>query len=661
MGLGTALAIGGSLIAGKLGSDATKKQAKIQANSIKEAGEIDSAARNKAISQVLEIFGPSLVEFNESMQGSIDLLEQGRISTSDLMTQSAQNVSTITQQGGQAALNAMLGLPSPETVSTAQQPTQQIAQQATQQPVLPQRPKPQNLARGIGTQPAQQQPQALATDNAFAQSQGIGASIDTPMTADQITSNALQNVNWGVDTHPGAQGATPFPEGYNPMTGPQVVDPGAQPSAFQPQQQLTGELMPRDYNFQQQGINIPKGTGAGFMGAVDAVQQGADLGRADLAAGATGALESLNTQSGVARDDIGEGRDFALNQIQQAIQAGRSGTTQGVGSINSGVDRAIGFLNPYMSAGREALDPLMALSGVRGQEAFDAARMNDPAYNLALQESERALGRSAAVTGGIGSGNVKGRFQLNAQQQAAADIDRQLGRFRAITGAGQQAAGTAGGYSTQGGIAAGGLQARGGELEAQQLSRMADVGIRSSEQLSSIAQALGVSESQVLQSLGGNLSNIDVSTGQQIGGMRETAGINAANIIQGTAGQQASIDAGLAQQLANLDQNTLNNIVNSIQSGAGTNLSSQQQLSATLANLGIGAGTSAANTAIGVGQAQAQGVTNPIGNAINTGIGLYASGGLNQTPSTGYTPYSGGYGNTGADYSNVTNKNWGGI
>ena len=110
---------------------------------------------------------------------------------------------------------------------------------------------------------------------------------------------------------------------------------------------------------------------------------------------------------------------------------------------------------------REALNPLLALSGVRGQEAFDSALINDPAYNYALRNSETALSRNAGVTGGIGSGNTKGRFQRNAQDMGAANIDRQLGRFRSITDAGQRAAGTAGGFATQGGIASGQLQAQG--------------------------------------------------------------------------------------------------------------------------------------------------------------------------------------------------------
>jgi hypothetical protein len=678
---GGIIAAGGAIASSKMSSDAQKKQAQIQANAIQSGGAIDSAARNKAISQVLEIFGPSLVDFNESMQGSIDLLEQGRISTGDLLTQSANNVSRITQQGGQSALNAMLGLPSPETVSTAQQPqtqaqapqgqvTQQQAQDALPSSII------NDDAFVRGAPKIEQQPIRGGIKPTSAPQGGIGSSLNVQPDGTVRPGGGINQIRALATDNAFQQGA---PTDFDPNSaftgiGPNPVNPD---SIYQSTAPLEGELLPRDYDFNQQGVTMPQGTNTGFLGAVDAVQAGADLGRQDLARGAAGSLESLGTQFGIARDDIGEGRDFALNQIQQAIQAGRSGINQGVGSIqqgtqqgvnaiNTGVDQAVGFLNPYMSAGKEALNPLLALSGVRGQEAFDAALINDPAYNLALQESERALGRSAAITGGIGSGNVKGRFQLNAQQQAAADIDRQLGRFRSITDAGQRAAGTAGGFATQGGIAAGGLesrggiasgqmQARGGELEADQLNQMASVGIRSSEQLSQIAQALGINESQVLQSLGGNLANIDVSTGQQIGGMREQAGINAANIIQGTSNQQAGIDAGLAQQLAGLDQDTLNNIINSIQSGAGTNLSSQQQLATILANMGVNAGTSGQQTAINLGQAEAAGVTNPIGNAINTGIGLYASGAFNQGVTNPYQPIRG---NTTADYTGADYQNW---
>lgn len=689
---------------------AQKDQARIQADAIAAGGAIDQAARNKAISQVLEIFGPSLVNFNESMQGSIDLMEQGRISTGDLLTQSAQNVSQITQQGGQNALNAMLGLPSPETVSTAQQPQKQTPSTAADntfdrpdqqpsQPDLRSTQQIQTMSRPSGPK-MNVQPDGSVRPGANQmvapqQQAGIGPSfnvqpdgtvrpgvqqgIQQQAISPQSTEDAMPyttNPKHVIDPDIPGYGINYGDHSMGPAVPEDVNQANMLNNAINSATPLEGELVPRDYNFNQQGIVMPQDTGAGLIGAVDAVQQGADLGRFDLAQGSRGALESLNTQTGIARDDIGQGRDFALNRIQEGISAARAGVSSGVGSINrgtakgvsainQGVDRATGYLNPYMAAGEEALNPYLALSGVRGQEAFDAARMNDPAYNLALQESERALGRNAAVTGGVGSGNTKGRFQLNAQQQAAADIDRQLGRFRSITDAGQQAAGTAGGFATQGGIAsgdlhsrggiaAGGLQARGGEFEASQLNRMGDVGIQSSQQLSQLAQQLGMSEAQVLQQLGGNLANIDVSTGNTIGGMRESAGINAANIIQNTSNQQAGIDAGLAQQLAGLDQNTLNNIVNSMQSGAGTNLSSQQQLATLLANMGIGAGTSGQQTAINLGQANASGVTNPIGNAINTGIGLYASGAFNQNSANPYQPASGGSQSdyTGNDYSN---------
>lgn len=812
-----------------------KKQAEMQADAISEGGAIDSAARNKAVSQVLEIFGPSLVDFNKSIQGSIDLMEQGRISTGDLLAQSAQNVSQITQQGGQSALNAMLGLPSPETVSTAQGgPVSSIAAPQNQTPQgqspynenmsgivesmggyvpiaksseydeegLPSRLPPKTIPQGKqariptpGRETVNDPRQylggveSLPTNTA---QQNMTAWDPTTLDTGFIQPTRTANNEIGVEGYPEGSGPIgPFPVGSQGYLD-QLAEQAAANSAYQAAPTLEGELLPRDYNFNQQGVVMPSGTNAGLVGAEDAVRSGADLGRFDLAQGATGALESLNQQAGVARGDIGQGRDFALNQIQQAIQAGRTGinqgidsinqgATQGVDAINQGANRSIGsinqgamqgvnainqgaaqgvnvinrgtqqgvsaigagadrgvseigrgvnqatsYLNPYMMAGQEALNPLLDLSGVRGQEAFDTARMNDPAYNLALQESERSLGRNAAVTGGIGSGNTKARFQLNAQQQAAADIDRQLGRIRAITDSGQDAANTAGGFQTQGGIASGNirnqagisqgnlinqggiassnilnqagqssgsilnqagvnrsnvinqagtntgnilnqagintgqLQVRGGENEANQLNRAGDIGIQSSQQLSQIAQQLGMSESEVLQQLGGNLVNIDVGTGNQIGGMRESAGINAANIIQNTTNQQAGIDAGLAQQLAGLDQETLINIANSIQSGAGSNLSSQQQLATLLANANIGAGTSGQQTAINLGRAQASGVTNPIGNAINTGIGLYASGAFNQ-PNQSYTPYNGGYGNNGADYSNVTNENWGGI
>lgn len=671
-----------TVVGGALNSKSSKKQAEVQADAITEAGQIDTAARNKAIGQVLEIFSPSLAEFNESLQGSIDLMEQGRISTGDLLTQSANNVSQIVQQGGQSALNAMLGLPSPANDSVIQQSA----------PANTKGVAPNNYQRDINPADYSKGAQSMVRTT-----QGINAGDtvpDMPMRDNYQPSSAGQVSPQNVNTRQGAPALAQTDgrvNGYDRVNGRYNLDgpltnyttPPPEAPAFTPTTPLEGDFIPRDYQFNQQGVTMPTGTNAGLLGAEQAVNNGANMGRFDLMQGSIGALDSLATQHGIARNDIGQGRNFALSQIQQGMNAGRDrynnaiseigggvnagvnainrGVDSGVASINHGVNRATSYLNPYMNAGKEALDPLLALSGVRGQEAFDNALINDPAYNYGLKNSEQALSRNAAVTGGVGSGNTMARFQQNAQDYGAANIDNQLSRYRSITDRGQQAASTAGGFATQGGIAAGNIQAQGGisagnmeyqgginagsmmaragEFESGQYNNMANVGLQSSQQLAQLAEQYGMSEADVLQQLGGNLANIDVGTGNAIGGMRENAGINASQIIQNNTNQLAGIDAGLAQQLAQLDQNTNNNIVNSIQTGAGTTLSTNQQLATILANMGVNAGSSAANTAINLGQANAAGITNPIGNAINTGIGLYASGAFSGSGSGGTNPY----------------------
>lgn len=681
MAISTGAAIlGGAVVSGVLGSNAAKKQAKTQAKAIENASAIDSEVRANAINQVVSLYGPALVDFNKSIQGSVDLMAQGKISTGQLLEQSANNTSNIIQQGGQAALNAMLGLPSP---------------QPTQQP----QGFPQDERVTGGYKPAQNNIDDVPVENlsdiqSLATDGGLGnqelTTID-PQYQNQGPQPANDNTSEYQDFNPSDYSHELTAEGnriryawqqsaYDQAVqdnainntsnqDQQVVEPiGGQITSnlYDNQDQVIDPVNQGAPTYNQQGLTVPQDANIGMLGAEQAILGGANQGRSDMLTGAAGALNSLGTQTGIARNDLLQGQDFALNKISEAIDAGKAGYAQGVKSINQatqsgvgaiggGVSQAVGFLNPYMQAGKQALNPLMDLSGVNGQAAFDAARMNDPAYNLAIKESERALGRNAAVTGGIGSGNTMGRFQLNAQEQAAADIDRQLSRFRAITDAGQSAASQAGSFTTQGGIAsgnllsqggiaAGNLQSQSGQLESDLLTRAGDVGINTGQNLSMLAQQLGMSEADVLQNLGGNLSNISTNAGQQIGGLRETAGINAANMIQGTANQQAGIQSGLGEQLANLDQATLTNVINAIQSGAGTNLNANQQLATTLANLGIGAGSSAADYQVALGQAQASGVTNPIGNAINTGLGLYALGAFkNNNSSNNNYNQQGGY------------------
>ncbi|NRA43002.1 MAG: hypothetical protein HRU21_11950 [Pseudomonadales bacterium] len=609
-----------------------KKQAKAAAAATERAGNLDSVARQKAIGVINETYPSAIATFNDTMRNTLDMFQQAQISSSELLTNSAENVERMISQGGQNALHAMLGLPAPAQNQPVDQQGNTEAQSRELGGIKPAMPESQ----------ASQMPQTFAqTDGTFRMG-GQQQMINQPdqVSQGQVAQEPVRSMGMDDFTPQKFMGRDPgSDENMMRIRDAQErnqAQQAQQASPVQAQQVMEGEFIPREApNLQQQNITMPTGTNAGFMGAEQSVVSAGDQARTDMMAGAEGALSAMGTRFGGARGDIEEGRNFSLGQHQKGIDAGQAGTRTGVQSVEAGVNRAIGYQQPYMSAGKEALNPYMALTGTRGQQAFDDALINDPAYNLALMESERSLGRNAAVTGGMGSGNTKGRFQLNAQQQAAADVDRQLNRYRGAVNMGQNAANQAGGYSAQGGAITGQMQQQGGRDTSNMMSRMGDVGTMSASQLSELAKTQGLSEAQILQQLGGNLSNIGMDTGRTVGGMRETAGINAANILQGTTGQQVSNEQNLTNNLYGLDQGTVANMGNTMQSAAGTTLQSELNQANSVANMNIGAGTSAANTAMGMGQAEMMGITNPWGNMANT-----VSGALSSTMGMGTpTPY----------------------
>lgn len=669
---GYAIAAVGGLVAADMQSDAQKDAAKKQADAIEKSSGISQASVNASIMSMLNIAGPALADHFKINQNSIDLFNQGRISSGNLIASGVQNAMNTLSQGGQASINALLGLPadapptanSPDVDPTTSGPITSVAQP------LPQQPQPGQVTTTVPTPDGGQQQVTLPTNP--------GANFTTP-----------GDVEWGtplVQPRPQRIGKPTQKDIDRPVMGGEpaalpVRNSDVGPQYAQTQQENKylnaafegggiGERGVRgsgqvgggtltgtggipivgadtlgggvfDAQFGERALNIPQavipqapaGTTAGLAGAEQALTGGLGQARTDLGIGAGLGLQQLNKGFGQARQDIGQGRDFALNQIQRAMSQAGQGYEKAAQTALSGAQQGVGFMSPYMEAGTEALDPYLALSGVRGQEAFDAARLNDPAYQLALKSSEQALGRQAALTGTLGSGNIMSQLQENAQMQAAADIDRQLGRLRAITSAGQQAAGTAGGFATQGGIAAGGIQAQGAGQQAD-LGRMAaQFEMQTGQNLGQLASQLGISEAQLLTQLGQNLSGAELQTGAQRAGLREQAGINLANLIQQQTGQQAGMQTGLATDLSNLDQQTLANIINTMQQAAGTQLGSRLGLGQTIGNIGIGQGSQQAQYAQQLGAAQAAGVTNPLGNALNTFLGLYASGAFDKPAS----------------------------
>jgi len=649
----------GTLASSVLSSNAQKDAAAVQADAIKDAQGMTDERYNQIRQDALGLFDNAMADTYAGMQEGRDLLLSGQASTQDIINQSFMNASQTLQTSGQQAINAMLGVsgqaPTVQNIQTAEQSlppeqqTQPVAQPAAGTDIIP---------SGLQTQPV---PGELGGQQAApTQETGLGQQFN-PQTGEP----------WDVSQ----ENKDAFLSGpsYGTPEGPEQFPGGQLPGQAQP---LEGDFIPAGYQGAQTGLDVPQGQ-FGLAGATQSLRDAEAQTRGDLALGTRTGLQGLSRELGFAGQEVRRGRDFGLNQMQSAMDTGRGditgAMTQGRGDIQSalsqgrgdisaaarqgastaqaGADRGVGFLNPYMQAGQGSIGSINALSGLSGQEAFDSALMDDPAYRYALERSEQSLGRQSALTGGIGGGNIAAELQRNAQMQAAADIDRQLGRMSNVRNAGLSAAGTAGGLTTQAGIAAGGMQSQAGRdlsslgaqagrdlsglgmQGAQNLSNismqggreMSNIGINASSQIADLARTMGISEMQAMQMLGQNLGQASMNTGQQIGGMQNQTGLNMANLIANQGQQQANLQSGYGQNLANLNQGTATNLANQAQNYGGAQAGLNTGLAALLSNAGAGQASQQANLGLNLGNAQAAGVTNPYGNALSTMTGIFAN------------------------------------
>ena len=101
------------------------------------------------------------------------------------------------------------------------------------------------------------------------------------------------------------------------------------------------------------------------------------------------------------------------------------------------------LLKPYVEAGTSALGQQLALAGVSGpeaQQAAIAALEQGPQYQALVQQGEEAILQQASATGGLRGGNVQGALAKFRPQMLASLIEQQYGRLGGLTATGQASA-----------------------------------------------------------------------------------------------------------------------------------------------------------------------------------------------------------------------------
>lgn len=262
-----------------------------------------------------------------------------------------------------------------------------------------------------------------------------------------------------------------------------------------------------------------------------------------LKGGATGAIEMLDQLNRMGRADLAD--QYALG-LQQA---------------EAGAEQASGFMQPYQQAGEAALQQQLALSGALGQDAFNQAYQESPQMAFLREQGMRANLSGAAATGGLGGGNVQKELQRFGQGLASQGLQQQISNLGALSGQGQNAAGT----------------------------------------MANIATGLGGQQLQTQTNLGNQLAQYNLSTGlpavSQIGNLgvnlaqgRTRAGELLAQQYGQTAGQLGNVYSGQGRDIASMIDAQRNAIMQQVQSGAMTEAQAQQAYGTAMANLQTGIG-----------------------------------------------------------------------
>lgn len=133
------------------------------------------------------------------------------------------------------------------------------------------------------------------------------------------------------------------------------------------------------------------------------------------------------------------------------------------------------LLKPYVEAGTSALGQQLALAGVSGPEAQQAAITaleQGPQFQALVEQGEEAILQQAAATGGLRGGNVQGALAQFRPQMLASLIEQQYGRLGGLTATGQaSAAGQATAAQTMGTNISNLLQQQGAALAGAALAR----------------------------------------------------------------------------------------------------------------------------------------------------------------------------------------------
>jgi hypothetical protein len=127
----------------------------------------------------------------------------------------------------------------------------------------------------------------------------------------------------------------------------------------------------------------------------------------------------------------------------KAAAAQTQAADKGIEEQRRQFDRIQELLNPYVEAGGVGLQQQMALGGMSGpkaQQAAISAIEGGSEFEALTRQGEEAILQQASATGGLRGGNTQGALAQFRPQVLSSLINQQYGRLGGLTSMGQNAA-----------------------------------------------------------------------------------------------------------------------------------------------------------------------------------------------------------------------------
>ena len=126
----------------------------------------------------------------------------------------------------------------------------------------------------------------------------------------------------------------------------------------------------------------------------------------------------------------------------KAADAQRYHSEQAIAAQERGYERAADLLEPFRTAGTDALEAQRAFLGLGGMDAYQDQIdlvQSSPAFTEGVRLGEESILQNAAATGGLRGGNTQRALMQFRPQLLAQLLDQQYNRLGGLTRSGQQA------------------------------------------------------------------------------------------------------------------------------------------------------------------------------------------------------------------------------